>query len=81
MKTENPDIFSETSFKFEVDAYLFPFVSFPRLVVLFALVAADFVALLGLILRLLSILGVFAADKKFRLVLDRDKDPMKEVRW
>lgn len=80
LNTENPDIFSDTSFRLEVEAYRCPLDSFPRFVVLLALTAADLDALLGLMLFRRSILGVLAADMKFRLVLDLDKDPMKDVR-
>lgn len=46
-----------------------------------ALAAADLDALLGLMDLLLSMFGVLAAERKFKEVLDRDRDPMKELRW
>lgn len=80
MKTENPDIFSDTNFRLDVDPYLWALVSLPRFVVLVALDMADFVCLIefGLTLLRLSILGVFAVVRRFRLVRDRDNDPIKE---
>lgn len=61
-----------------MDAYRDPLVSFPRLVVLDVLAAADLVCLgLGLMLLRLSKLGV---EMRFKLVLDRDREPMKDVR-
>lgn len=76
LKTEKPETFSETCFRFEVEAYRDPFVSFPRFDVL--LDNTDLALFVGLILLRRSMFGVLDEAIKFRLVLERDSEPMNE---